>query len=82
MRNIIALSVTITFIFAGCATAAELTSAPVGTEVCQATSEQEISALFDRWNLSLQTGDPHKQASMQGLPTPLTSCHLRSGDNT
>ncbi|WP_372239805.1 SgcJ/EcaC family oxidoreductase [Pseudomonas sp. SCB32] len=29
------------------------------SEVCRATSEQEISALFDRWNRSLQTGDPH-----------------------
>lgn len=30
------------------------------TEVCVATSEQEIAALFDRWNSSLQTGDVHK----------------------
>ncbi|WP_233833771.1 SgcJ/EcaC family oxidoreductase [Paraburkholderia sp. ZP32-5] len=30
------------------------------TETCKATSEQEIAALFDRWNASLQTGDPHK----------------------
>lgn len=30
------------------------------TETCKATSEQEIAALFDRWNQSLQTGDPHK----------------------
>lgn len=29
-------------------------------ESCKATSEQEIAALFDRWNQSLQTGDPHK----------------------
>src|SRR5215831_1859110 len=27
---------------------------------CKATSEKEIAALFDRWNQSLQTGDPHK----------------------
>lgn len=27
---------------------------------CKVTSEQEIAALFDRWNQSLQTGDPHK----------------------
>lgn len=25
-----------------------------------ATSKQEIACLFDRWNNSLQTGDPHK----------------------
>jgi uncharacterized protein (TIGR02246 family) len=30
------------------------------TEVCVAASEQQIAALFDRWNSSLQTGDPHK----------------------
>jgi uncharacterized protein (TIGR02246 family) len=30
------------------------------TEQCKATSEQEITALFDRWNNSLQTGDPKK----------------------
>jgi hypothetical protein len=30
------------------------------TEACVSTEEQEISALFDRWNSSLQTGDPHK----------------------
>ncbi|MGE8320942.1 MAG: DUF4440 domain-containing protein [Comamonas sp.] len=27
---------------------------------CQAVSEPEIAALFDRWNASLQTGDPQK----------------------
>ena len=30
------------------------------TEVCKAADEQDIAALFDRWNRSLQTGDPHK----------------------
>lgn len=30
------------------------------TESCKATSEAEIAALFDRWNASLQTGNPHK----------------------
>lgn len=30
------------------------------TESCKATSEQEIAALFDRWNQSVRTGDPHK----------------------
>ena len=29
-------------------------------DTCKATSEQEIAALFDRWNQSLQTGDPNK----------------------
>lgn len=32
-------------------------------ESCKPTSEQEIAALFDRWNQSLQTGDPRKVAA-------------------
>ena len=30
------------------------------TESCKSITEQEIASLFDRWNSSLQTGDPHK----------------------
>lgn len=30
------------------------------TESCKAISESEVSALFDRWNASLQTGDTKK----------------------
>ncbi|MBL6750173.1 MAG: SgcJ/EcaC family oxidoreductase [Nevskia sp.] len=30
------------------------------SEVCHRTSDKEIAALFDRWNASLQTGDPKK----------------------
>ncbi len=33
---------------------------PQRTETCKATNEQEIAALFDRWNHSLATGDPHQ----------------------
>ncbi|MNS98387.1 Calcium/calmodulin dependent protein kinase II Association [compost metagenome] len=50
------------FVLAGCATN-QLTPSNAQasrTESCKATSEQEIAALFDRWNRSLQTGDPHK----------------------
>ena len=64
MRNFFILSAATAFVLAGC------TSVPSGsvststhTEVCKATNEQEISALFDRWNRSLQTGDPHKVAA-------------------
>jgi uncharacterized protein (TIGR02246 family) len=32
-------------------------AAPSGAS-CKQTNEQEIAALFDRWNQSLQTGDP------------------------
>lgn len=35
-------------------------SAFARSEVCKAASDKEISALFDRWNHSLQTGDPRK----------------------
>lgn len=35
-------------------------SAAVCVETRVATTEQEIAALFDRWNQSLQTGDPQK----------------------
>jgi uncharacterized protein (TIGR02246 family) len=28
--------------------------------ICQATSEQQVAALFDRWNASLRTLDPDK----------------------
>ncbi len=54
-------AVAATLALGGCA------SAPQGpnlttqrTENCVATSEREIASLFDRWNDSLQTGDPHK----------------------
>ena len=30
------------------------------SESCRSTSEAEIAALFDRWNRSLQTGEPPK----------------------
>jgi uncharacterized protein (TIGR02246 family) len=30
------------------------------SEVCRAASEKQIAALFERWNTSLQTGDPKK----------------------
>jgi uncharacterized protein (TIGR02246 family) len=51
---------------AGCASiSTETTSATapaqvVRTESCRITSESEIAALFDRWNASLLTGDPHQ----------------------
>jgi uncharacterized protein (TIGR02246 family) len=41
-----------------CATETPLDNA--AAQACKPASEQEIAALFDRWNASLQTGDPHK----------------------
>ena len=38
-----------------CATAAQ-----ARTESCRATTTQQIAGLFDRWNASLQTGEPKK----------------------
>jgi uncharacterized protein (TIGR02246 family) len=35
-------------------------SPPQRTETCVSTNEREVSALFDRWNDSLKTGDPQK----------------------
>jgi len=46
-------------VLAGCASNPPGSTSP-RTEVCKATSEQEVAALFDRWNQSLQTGDAHK----------------------
>ena len=60
-KSIPALSITIAFVLAGCASGPSGSeSASMRTEVCKASNEKEISALFDRWNGSLQTGDPHK----------------------
>lgn len=46
-------------VLAGCASGTP-DRASVRREICKATNEQEIASLFDRWNQSLQTGDPHK----------------------
>ncbi|SBT03136.1 Calcium/calmodulin dependent protein kinase II association-domain protein [Candidatus Accumulibacter aalborgensis] len=47
---------------AGCASQETMPPAAQGarTESCKAVTEQEVAALFDRWNQSLQTGDAHK----------------------
>mgnify|MGYP003379534964 FL=1 len=47
---------------AGCASnqVAQNSTQGARIESCKAISEAEIASLFDRWNASLQTGDPHK----------------------
>lgn len=55
-------------VLAGCAMNQAAPGSVQGTQgaptaSCKATSEQEIAALFDRWNQSLQTGDPRKVAA-------------------
>ena len=49
-------------VLAGCASSqvARTTAQSTRTEICKTTTEAEIASLFDRWNQSLQTGDPHK----------------------
>ncbi len=60
MKPLILLSVVAAI--AGCASNHVVQSNAQGlrTENCRAVSEAEIAALFDRWNQSLQTGDPRK----------------------
>lgn len=54
-------AVAVALLLSACASAPPSTNpAPPSTEACTAASEQQIAALFDRWNSSLQTGDPHK----------------------
>ncbi|WP_375739977.1 SgcJ/EcaC family oxidoreductase [Pseudomonas boanensis] len=61
MKNLTVLSAALAAVLAGCTSdSSKYESGTAHTEVCKLTSEQEISALFDRWNRSLQTGDPHK----------------------
>jgi uncharacterized protein (TIGR02246 family) len=61
MKIISVAAAAVAVILAGCASApSKPESAPARTEVCKPANEQEIAALFDRWNRSLQTGDPHK----------------------
>ena len=55
----------IAFALAGCASMQGRERTPAAeSQVCRATSEAEIAALFDRWNDSLRTGDPHKVAEI------------------
>lgn len=43
----------------GCSTQ-PLSNSTAASESCKTSSPAEIAALFDRWNQSLQSGDPHK----------------------
>ena len=56
MKKTLILLTVLIVVLAGC----NMRPADSGTETCKATSEQEISALFDRWNHALQTGDAHE----------------------
>ncbi len=48
------------FLAAAFASVAISPAALARSESCHPASEKEIASLFDRWNASLQTGDPRK----------------------
>jgi len=61
MKKTSDLSRAIAVVVAGCAISLPGSGfASTSTEACKAVSEQEVAALFDRWNVSLQSGDPDK----------------------
>lgn len=64
MKALFTASTVCAALLAGCASLAPTTattaSAGAQASSCHAVTEQEVTALFDRWNASLQTGDPHK----------------------
>jgi uncharacterized protein (TIGR02246 family) len=61
MKISIVVPAALVLVLAGCTSYSSSPDSTTGrTEVCKTASEQEISALFDRWNRSLQTGDPLK----------------------
>ena len=58
----VAIVILLAGVAAGCTTYQPTPTRPDSerTESCKATTSEEIAALFDRWNQSLQTGDAHK----------------------
>ena len=62
MKSLTLIALAGCVVLAGCASngGTPPTSQATRTESCKVTTEREIASLFDRWNQSLQTGDPHK----------------------
>lgn len=62
MRSLTVAVLALALTIAGCAadhtSSNNASSAQPGS--CKVATEAEIASLFDRWNQSLQTGDPHK----------------------
>lgn len=59
--SLLVISISISISLAGCASPHVSTTDPQArTESCQPVTEQDIASLFDRWNQSLQTSDPHQ----------------------
>lgn len=61
MKSLACMALAVCTVLAGCASGERTTVASHAskTQRCKHTTEHEIAALFDRWNASLQTGDPH-----------------------
>ena len=62
MKKALYLSMGLAFALAGCAAgpSGSKPSTASTTQACQPINEQEVAALFERWNGSLQTGDPKR----------------------
>ena len=60
MNAPVTLSFALAFALSTSVATAQQAAPSARSETCHATSKKEIAALFDRWNKSLQTGDPHK----------------------
>ncbi|MEI2743151.1 MAG: DUF4440 domain-containing protein [Candidatus Competibacter sp.] len=60
-------------LLSGCASQqlAQPTANAFRTESCKPVTEQEIATLFDRWNSSLQSGDPRKVTANYAHPSIL-----------
>ena len=58
--SLVSLMCAACIVLAGCAGPAARPPDPQDGGGCRHASEQDIAALFERWNDSLQTGDPHQ----------------------
>jgi uncharacterized protein (TIGR02246 family) len=61
MKSLALIALAACTALAGCSSTGGTRSASevTQTEHCEAMTEQDVASLFDRWNRSLQTGDPH-----------------------
>jgi hypothetical protein len=60
MKSLRIFTVAFVLVLAGCQSNPSKTDAGNAPPACRAITEKEVASLFDRWNTSLQTGDPKK----------------------